>query len=95
MERRVVWSEPASEDLDAIAAYIARDSESYAAAFVQKVREAAASLVIFSERGQVVPEYGDKAIRELLVGHYRLIYHLSNGTVFILRRCRARTLNQI
>lgn len=36
MDRRIVWSEPASEDLTAIADYIARDSESYVAAFVQK-----------------------------------------------------------
>jgi plasmid stabilization system protein ParE len=42
--------------LEAAAEYIGRDSESYAAAFVQNVKEAAASLAHFAERGQVVPE---------------------------------------
>ena len=53
MARQVIWSDPAWEDLAAAAEYIGRDSESYAAAFVQNVKEAAASLAHFSERGQV------------------------------------------
>lgn len=44
MDREVVWTEPAWEDLEAAAQYIARDSESYATAFIRKVREAAESL---------------------------------------------------
>jgi len=67
MDRQVVWAEPAWEDLSSVADYISRDSESYAAAFVQEVREAAESLAVFAERGQIVPEYGDETIRELLV----------------------------
>ena len=34
MARRMVWTEPALEDLEAMAAYIARDSLRYAAAVV-------------------------------------------------------------
>ena len=74
MARQVVWSDPAWEDLEAAAEYIGRDSESYAVAFVQNVKDAAASLVHFAERGQVVPEISDESIRELLVRPYRLIY---------------------
>lgn len=44
MAREVVWTEPAWEDLEAAAQYIARDSESYAAVFVREVKEAAESL---------------------------------------------------
>jgi plasmid stabilization system protein ParE len=40
----VVWSPEALEDVDAIAAYIARDSAFYAAAVVQKMLTAAATL---------------------------------------------------
>ena len=36
MAREVVWTEPAWEDLAATADYIARDSENYAATFVQE-----------------------------------------------------------
>lgn len=73
MAREVVWTEPAWEDLAAAADYIARDSENYAATFVQEVKEAAASLAWFAERGQIVPEFADPMIRELLIKPYRLV----------------------
>ncbi len=44
MARRINWTEPAWDDLAEIANYIARDSKHYAAAFVQEVKDAAASL---------------------------------------------------
>ena len=64
MAREVVWTEPAWQDLAAAADYIARDSEIYAATFIQEVHDAAASLSQFAERGHVVPEFGDATIRE-------------------------------
>jgi plasmid stabilization system protein ParE len=67
-----------------VADYIARDSAFYAAAFVEEVKEVAASLANFAERGQIVPEFGEESIRELLVRSYRLIYKISGNRVFIL-----------
>lgn len=67
MDRKVVWSAPAVADLDAIAAYVAQDSEHYAASFIQEVLESVESLSNHAERGQIVPEFHDSAIRELLV----------------------------
>lgn len=59
MARQVVWSYEATADLDAIANYIARDSEFYAASFVQEIFDASYSLEMFGERGRVVPEFLD------------------------------------
>ncbi len=59
------------------------DSEFYAAGLVQEVKEASASLKHFAERGQIVPEFDDESIRELLVGSYRLIYRISQKQVVI------------
>ena len=84
MARKVEWTDPAWDDLAAIAEYIARDSEYYAAAFVQEIKEAAASLAEFAERGQIVPEFADPSIRELLVKSYRLVYRVSEKRVVIL-----------
>ena len=84
MAREVVWTESAWEDLVAAADYIARDSVNYAATFVQEIKEAAASLAEFAERGQVVPECADDTIRELLIRPYRLVYKIAGDTVFIL-----------
>lgn len=84
MAREVIWTEPAWEDLATAADYIARDSETYAATFVQEVKDAAASLIQFAERGHVVPEFGEEAIRELLVRPYRLVYRIVDDQVLVL-----------
>lgn len=84
MARRVIWSEPALDDLEAAAAYIARDSSHYAAAVVREAVDAARSLAQFSERGRVVPEANDPAIRELFVRRFRLIYEIRPEIVFVL-----------
>ncbi len=83
MARQVVWTAPAAEDLESAAAYIARDSEVYAAAFTREVLEAAESLAEFADRGQEVPEFADSSIRELLVRPYRLVYHVTPDRVVI------------
>jgi len=67
MARQVIWALPAIDDLESAAEYIATDSESYAASFVQDVLRAAESLQAMAERGLVVPEMGDPGIREPLV----------------------------
>lgn len=84
MARQVVWATPGWDDLEAAAEYIARDSEFYAAAFVEEARQAAVSLADFAERGQVVPEFDDESIRELLVKPYRLVYKITDDHVFIV-----------
>ncbi len=84
MARKVDWTDPAWGDVAEVANYIAKDSEYYAAAFVQEVKDAAASLSEFAERGQIVPEFGDPSIRELLIKSYRLLYRVSEERVVIL-----------
>jgi plasmid stabilization system protein ParE len=84
MARKVVWTGPGLVDLESAAEYIARDSEFYAAALVQEANEAALSLKNFGERGQVVPEFGDESIRELLVKPYRLVYKLTDEHAFVV-----------
>ena len=48
MAREVVWTDPGWDDLEGAAAYIARDSEYYAASFVQEALDAAGSLAEFA-----------------------------------------------
>ena len=84
MDRAVVWTETAWSDLDEAAQFIAKDSPNYAAAFVREVRDAARSLATFSQRGRVVAEFDDPNIRQLLVRNYRLIYRLTEDTVYVI-----------
>lgn len=84
MARRVSWSRPALEDLDQIAGYIALDSKYYSAAFVREIRDASRSLAQLANRGRMVPELGAPAIRELLIGNYRLVYEVGSSEVMVL-----------
>ena len=83
MARVLVWSPEAIEDIEAIAAYIERDSPWYAKAVVSKLVETAESIPEYPELGRIVPELGDSSVREHLVHRYRLIYRLEEGRAVV------------
>ena len=76
--RRVVWAKSARQALEDAIGYIARDSRDAACRVLSKALEAASTLTSFAERGRVVPELGDPAVRELFVYSYRLLYEIRN-----------------
>jgi toxin ParE1/3/4 len=84
MAKKVVWSHESDKDLDAIAEYISRDSVFYAASFVEKILDAGHSLNMFHDRGRIVPEIGDRNIREIFIRNYRLIYSIEESRIIIL-----------
>ena len=85
MDREIIWSVWASDDLVSVAEHISRDSESYAATVVRELVAAARSLRVFAERGRRVPEYDDPSVRELIVRKYRLVYRVHLERVEVLR----------
>ena len=96
MDREVRWTAAAREDLRTIAEHITKDSERYAASFVEEARSASSSLSSFTRRGRVVPEYGDKSLREIFVMSYRMIYRFTEQKVFVVAFIHgARDLYQI
>lgn len=84
MARDVKWTAAAASDLEQIAEYIAKDSRYYAGAFAREVRDAARSLAQLAARGHIVPEFGDPNLREIFVKRYRLLYQVTDQTVFII-----------
>ena len=84
MARVLVWSPEAIEDIDAIAAYIDRDSPWYAKAVASKIVETAESIPDYPELGRIVPEIDDSAVREQLIHRYRLIYRLDVACILII-----------
>ncbi len=83
MARTLVWSPEAIEDIEAIAAYIERDSPWYAKSVVSKVVDTAESIPEYPELGRIVPEIGDPSIRERLIYRYRVVYRLDERRVLI------------
>ena len=70
--------------LTEIAKYIALDNPAAAERWVDKMFVLVEGLSDFPERGRKVPEIGDKLIREIISGNYRIIYKQENGEVLIL-----------
>lgn len=71
---RIVWAQPALEDLREVYDFIARDSRRYAQLTVERITDAAERLARFPQLGQVLPEFPRLAYRQIVVGVYRLIY---------------------
>ena len=70
----VRWSEESVNDLIAIRAFIARDSEIYANRVVDQLIEAVDQLCLFPESGRDVPELPDRGLKELIRPPYRIVY---------------------
>lgn len=81
---RLVWTDPAVEDLQGIVDYIARDSSFYADAVAERIVLAVERLVSFPRSGRIVPEADDPRIREIIVQSYRVMYWVKQRKVQIL-----------
>ena len=81
---RVVWTRPAREDLRAIRAYIARDSEHYARLVIEQLVRAVDRLRDFPLSGRIVPEMAEPTVREVVEGSYRIVYRVTAVEVQIV-----------
>ena len=89
---RILWSPQALRDLESIHAYIVQDSELYAELVIHRILGSVARLAEFPESGRVVPERNDRALREVIVRPYRVVYRLRPGLVEIATVFRASRL---
>lgn len=74
--RRGIWTRQAVEDVEAIKAYVARDSERYAVLLAERLVAAIERVGLFPESGRVVPEVNDATLREVVYGNYRIVYRV-------------------
>jgi plasmid stabilization system protein ParE len=86
----VRWSERALEDVEALAEYIARDSDIYAQAVVRAIFGVGQRLEQFPFSGRVVSEARGPTIREVLVHSYRVIYRTWSGGVTVITVAHGR-----
>ena len=81
---KVHWTDTAQDHLDAIHAYIARDSAEYAKRTVDRLTRRSQQIASFPLSGRRVPEYDMEQIREVIEGPYRIIYHVSPDQIDVL-----------
>ncbi|CAG9001131.1 MAG: hypothetical protein CENE_03148 [Candidatus Celerinatantimonas neptuna] len=74
----VVWSPLALQKLGDAAEFIALDDPAAAKNWVNNVFDRAALLSTMPEMGRLVPELPNTNYREIIFGHYRVIYSLSH-----------------
>jgi len=81
---KIVWSPQAADDLVENNKYIARENPEAAIAIVNNIYESRNRIKEFPSRGRVVPEIGQKDIREMFCGSYRIIYQIEAKRILIL-----------
>ena len=84
---KVKWADVARSDLKQIIYYIAADSPGNALQILKKIKQKASSLYTLPERGRIVPELqgqGIQTYRELIVAPWRIVYRITDKTVYVL-----------
>jgi toxin ParE1/3/4 len=81
---RLIWTEPALADLEAIADYMALDKPDAAARHVRQVFKAVERLARFPKSGLRVPELPHLPYRQVIVPPCRIFYRLEGADVLIV-----------
>ncbi|MDP4625488.1 MAG: type II toxin-antitoxin system RelE/ParE family toxin [Akkermansiaceae bacterium] len=89
---RLIWTEPALQDLEQLADYISLDDDSAARRLVKKVFEQAELLESFPEMCPHPHDLPDTAYRHLVVNPLRIFYRIENDIVYIVYAMRHERL---
>ena len=84
---KVEWAAVAEVDLKQIIDYIAMDSPGNALQILEKLRQKTSALYTLPESGRIIPELQGQGIniyRELIISPWRIVYRISDTTVYVL-----------
>ncbi len=84
---KVFWAKIAEEDLTAIITYIHSDNPLAAKDSLKKIKSKVSNLNSLPRRGCIVPELKEQGIlqyRELVIPPWRIIYRISDSSVYVL-----------
>jgi plasmid stabilization system protein ParE len=84
---KVILTPQAQDDLREIVSFIARDNPERARSFGHELIDHALTLAERPERGRMVPEISDPAVREIVHRPHRIIYEIfaEQNVVYVLR----------
>ncbi len=74
---KIRWTKQAIEDVHLLREFYLNRSEKFTEELTDKIFEKVNSLAQFPNLGRMVPEIGNKHIRELIYHNYRIIYHIT------------------
>lgn len=84
---KVILTPQSVTDLEEIVTFVAKDNPDRARTFGNELIDRALSASVFPERGRVVPEIGERSVREIIHGAYRIIYEIfqDQQAIYVLR----------
>jgi toxin ParE1/3/4 len=85
MERKIIWTEQASSDIEAIVRYIARRDSSAASRIGLGIYDRAQTLLGNPEAGSVLDELREGGWRKLIFRRWKIIYEVREDTIIIGR----------
>ena len=71
---KVLWTDAAVAQLEAIHDYVAQTSPKYARRIVDRLTKHSIQIAAFPFSGRIVQEYELNEVREIIEGSYRIIY---------------------
>ena len=84
---KVEWAAVAEVDLKQIIDYVTINSPGNALQILDRIRQNVSALYTLPERGRIVPELQGQGIniyRELIAAPWRIVYRISETTVYVL-----------
>ncbi|MES2310235.1 MAG: type II toxin-antitoxin system RelE/ParE family toxin [Verrucomicrobiota bacterium] len=87
MDWRLVWTQKASEDVEAIVRYISRHNRNAAVEVGRGIFDRAQILLKHQQSGSILKELDDPFIRKVIYRNWKIVYQYSEteGVVAILR----------
>jgi addiction module RelE/StbE family toxin len=81
---RVVWTEFADNNLQAIYDYIAQTSPDYARRMIERITTRVDQIAAFPLSGRIVPEFHIGQLREVFEPPYRIIYRIRPDRIDVI-----------
>ncbi len=81
---RIVWTDQAIEDLEAIHDFAGQTFPEYGRLTAAKIVEAVEQLERFPKSGRIVPEFQNANHREIVRPPFRIMYRLRENTVELI-----------
>jgi toxin ParE1/3/4 len=89
---RIIWADPAIDDLNAVADYIALENPTAARELVQQVLTAVERLKKFPRLGSRPSELIGLSYRQLIVSPCRIFYRVEKKVIYIVHVLRGQQL---
>ena len=85
MDRKLIWTEKASSDIEAIVRYIARRNPNAAARIGLGIYERAQILLQYPEAGTILDELREGDWRKLIFRRWKIVYTIRGDVIIIVR----------